>query len=241
MIWCLSSSTAFQVDDYSRRIQQQQQQTIWQRPQQQQQQRRHVKALRVQQGNQQQEQPQQQQQQQKQDDLELMDSSVTPVKVPHVEFGDVVSRYKFGDVVPTKNRERKSQEEEEEDGSIDNDQEMAMELPLFSKSRGTTTTTTTTTTTAPTITTTAPELLLLQESKRRNWMVAILSITLAISSYLYDFTHPIEPVQLLYTMQQTSQPISIVGENHKPTVVDFWAPVRVVVVVCEEKCVLFLK
>jgi len=64
----------------------------------------------------------------------------------------------------------------------------------------------------------------IRESKRRNVGVAIVSIILAISSYLWDFTHPVTPVQLLFTMQQNSQPVSIIGVNQKPTVVDFWAP-----------------
>jgi len=65
-----------------------------------------------------------------------------------------------------------------------------------------------------------------QESRQRNLAVAVTSILLAISSYLWQFTHPITPVQLLFGMQQNSQPISVIGNNQKPTVVDFWAPVR---------------
>uniref|UniRef100_A0A7S2Y9T4 Thioredoxin domain-containing protein n=1 Tax=Entomoneis paludosa TaxID=265537 RepID=A0A7S2Y9T4_9STRA len=63
-----------------------------------------------------------------------------------------------------------------------------------------------------------------QESRQRNLAVAVTSILLAISSYLWQFTHPITPVQLLFGMQQNSQPISVIGNNQKPTVVDFWAP-----------------
>lgn len=63
-----------------------------------------------------------------------------------------------------------------------------------------------------------------QESKRRNFIVAIFSILLAITNYVWQFIHPITPIQLLFTMQQNSQPISIIGNNEKPTVVDFWAP-----------------
>lgn len=69
-------------------------------------------------------------------------------------------------------------------------------------------------------------LVAIQESKRRNLGVAIASVLLAASSYFWQFTHPITPVQLLFTMQQSSQPISVIGVNEKPTVVDFWAPVR---------------
>lgn len=65
---------------------------------------------------------------------------------------------------------------------------------------------------------------LLQQQQRRNTAVAILSVALAISNYLWQFTHPISPVQLLATMQQTSDPLTIIGTNQRPTVVDFWAP-----------------
>ena len=58
----------------------------------------------------------------------------------------------------------------------------------------------------------------------KNIVVAIASISLAIMNYFWQFTHPISPVQLLFTLQQESDPISIVGKNSKPTIVDFWAP-----------------
>ena len=58
----------------------------------------------------------------------------------------------------------------------------------------------------------------------RNIIVAIASISLAIMNYLWQFTHPLSPVQVLFTLQQESDPISIVGTNSKPTIVDFWAP-----------------
>ena len=58
----------------------------------------------------------------------------------------------------------------------------------------------------------------------KNIVVAIVSISLAIMNYFWQFTHPISPVQLLFTLQQESDPISIVGKNSKPTIVDFWAP-----------------
>jgi len=63
-----------------------------------------------------------------------------------------------------------------------------------------------------------------QESQQRNLIVAIASVALAVSSYLWQFTHPVTPVQLLFTMQQNSQKIEVIGVNERPTVVDFWAP-----------------
>ena len=62
--------------------------------------------------------------------------------------------------------------------------------------------------------------------KRRNLIVAIASIAVALLNYFWQFTHPISPVQLLLGMEQASVPLSVIGNNGKPTVVDFWAPVR---------------
>jgi len=64
----------------------------------------------------------------------------------------------------------------------------------------------------------------LAEMKRRNLIVATCSIAFAISSYLWQFSHPITPVQLLADMQTNSAPLTSIGTNGKPTVVDFWAP-----------------
>jgi thiol-disulfide isomerase/thioredoxin len=65
---------------------------------------------------------------------------------------------------------------------------------------------------------------LLQEKRQRNIAVALMSIVLAFSNYFWHYTHPITEVQLLYSMQQSSAPISLVGTNGKPSVVDVWAP-----------------
>jgi thiol-disulfide isomerase/thioredoxin len=62
--------------------------------------------------------------------------------------------------------------------------------------------------------------------KRRNFAVALASVGVAILNYLWQFTHPLSPVQLLVSMQASSAPVSVIGSNGKPTVVDFWAPVR---------------
>uniref|UniRef100_A0A7S3L487 Thioredoxin domain-containing protein n=1 Tax=Amphora coffeiformis TaxID=265554 RepID=A0A7S3L487_9STRA len=60
--------------------------------------------------------------------------------------------------------------------------------------------------------------------RRRNLGVAIASIALAFLNYFWQFTHPVSPVQLLVGMQENSAPVSVIGVNGKPTVVDFWAP-----------------
>jgi thiol-disulfide isomerase/thioredoxin len=63
-----------------------------------------------------------------------------------------------------------------------------------------------------------------ESRKRNNTIVALLSISLAFFNYFWQWTHPISAIQLLYTMEQSSAPITAIANNGKPTVVDFWAP-----------------
>lgn len=65
---------------------------------------------------------------------------------------------------------------------------------------------------------------LLRQRKMRNIAVAILSVFLAAGNYAYQWTHPITPIQLLVSMERSSAPLSDIGTNSKPTVIDFWAP-----------------
>lgn len=60
--------------------------------------------------------------------------------------------------------------------------------------------------------------------KKRNAITAVLAICVAILNYAWQYTHPITSLSLLTEMQSTSSPLSIIGTNNKPTVVDFWAP-----------------
>eukprot|EP00429_Kryptoperidinium_foliaceum_P011483 CAMPEP_0176004596 /NCGR_PEP_ID=MMETSP0120_2-20121206/1774_1 /TAXON_ID=160619 /ORGANISM="Kryptoperidinium foliaceum, Strain CCMP 1326" /LENGTH=294 /DNA_ID=CAMNT_0017337281 /DNA_START=195 /DNA_END=1080 /DNA_ORIENTATION=- len=64
----------------------------------------------------------------------------------------------------------------------------------------------------------------LANMRKRNTGVAILSIALAVLNYLWQYLHPLQPIQLLYQMEQKSSPITVIGTTNKPTVVDFWAP-----------------
>jgi thiol-disulfide isomerase/thioredoxin len=59
---------------------------------------------------------------------------------------------------------------------------------------------------------------------RRNKIVALAAIILAVLSWGWQVLHPIPPIQLLADMEKRSVDISVVGRNGKPTVVDFWAP-----------------
>ena len=65
---------------------------------------------------------------------------------------------------------------------------------------------------------------MLKQRRIRNIGVALLSVALAVGNYAYQWTHPATPIQLLANMERTSAPLSDVGKNSKPTVIDFWAP-----------------
>jgi thiol-disulfide isomerase/thioredoxin len=63
------------------------------------------------------------------------------------------------------------------------------------------------------------------ESRRKiNIAVAVASFVLALSNYLYHYLNPVSPLALLVNMQSQSAPLTLIGKNNKPTVVDFWAP-----------------
>lgn len=60
--------------------------------------------------------------------------------------------------------------------------------------------------------------------RRRNALVATASLGLATAQWLYRYTHPTEPLQLLWELSRQSAPLSVIGRNGRPTVVDIWAP-----------------
>ena len=62
------------------------------------------------------------------------------------------------------------------------------------------------------------------ELRKRNLGVALAAIVFAIGNYMWQFSHPVTPIQLLSSMQANSAPLTVIGKNQKPTVVDFWAP-----------------
>lgn len=63
---------------------------------------------------------------------------------------------------------------------------------------------------------------IIQQNKTRNIIIAIASFTISILHYIYQFTHPITAVEILANMQVKSDPLTSIGNNGKPTVVDFW-------------------
>ena len=65
---------------------------------------------------------------------------------------------------------------------------------------------------------------ILKRNKSRNVVVAASSIAFAILNYAWQFAHPTTAVQILMSMEKRSAPLSVIGNNGKPTVVDFWAP-----------------
>ena len=65
-----------------------------------------------------------------------------------------------------------------------------------------------------------------KNQKLQNLCIAILSLMAAITNYAYQYSHPITSLSLLSEMQSNSQDLTVIGKNGKPTVIDFWAPVR---------------
>mmetsp|Transcript_698 Transcript_698/g.1299 ORF Transcript_698/g.1299 Transcript_698/m.1299 type:complete len:294 (+) Transcript_698:141-1022(+) len=64
----------------------------------------------------------------------------------------------------------------------------------------------------------------LKHRQTRSIVTAVLAVLLGVLNYAWQYTHPMSSLQILTEMQSASQPLSIIGTNDKPTVVDFWAP-----------------
>eukprot|EP00560_Eucampia_antarctica_P008997 CAMPEP_0197825578 /NCGR_PEP_ID=MMETSP1437-20131217/2623_1 /TAXON_ID=49252 ORGANISM="Eucampia antarctica, Strain CCMP1452" /NCGR_SAMPLE_ID=MMETSP1437 /ASSEMBLY_ACC=CAM_ASM_001096 /LENGTH=344 /DNA_ID=CAMNT_0043425621 /DNA_START=81 /DNA_END=1115 /DNA_ORIENTATION=+ len=64
----------------------------------------------------------------------------------------------------------------------------------------------------------------LEKEKRTNIGVAVFSFLAAVLNYGYQLLNPVTELQLLVSMQDQSSPLTYIGHNGKPTVVDFWAP-----------------
>ena len=52
------------------------------------------------------------------------------------------------------------------------------------------------------------------------------NVGLAMSSWVWQFLHPILHIHLLYSMQYNFQPVTSIGVKSKTNLVDFWARVR---------------
>jgi thiol-disulfide isomerase/thioredoxin len=68
------------------------------------------------------------------------------------------------------------------------------------------------------------EVEILKRNRLRNIAVATASFVYAIFNYGWQLTHPVTAVEILATMQSQSAPLTAIGNNGKPTVIDFWAP-----------------
>lgn len=68
------------------------------------------------------------------------------------------------------------------------------------------------------------EVEILKQNKMRNIAVAVASFAFAFFNYGWQFAHPVTAVEVLASMEKQSAPLSAIGNNGKPTVIDFWAP-----------------
>jgi len=63
-----------------------------------------------------------------------------------------------------------------------------------------------------------------QRQRRKNAAVAVLAVLLSVANYLWEYAHPVTPVQVLADLESTSSSVTVIGRNDRPTLVDFWAP-----------------
>jgi thioredoxin-like negative regulator of GroEL len=55
-------------------------------------------------------------------------------------------------------------------------------------------------------------------------VAAVVGLVLAAAQFAWQSIHPVQPIQILSSLQQSSAPLSVIGRNGLPTVVDVWAP-----------------
>jgi thiol-disulfide isomerase/thioredoxin len=135
-----------------------------------------------------------------------------------------VADSKFGDVVPFRNGNDKTNPLSHNDpqfGDVVRLNKPTEESPALLTQEAMYTSSTSSTSSAIGTVAAATQV---ETRKRNNTIVALLSITLAFCNYFWQWTHPISAIQLLYTMEKSSAPITAIANNGKPTVVDFWAP-----------------
>lgn len=64
----------------------------------------------------------------------------------------------------------------------------------------------------------------LENNRMRSVAVAVASFAFACLNYAWQFTHPVTAIEILASMEKSSAPLTAIGNNGKPTVIDFWAP-----------------
>lgn len=70
----------------------------------------------------------------------------------------------------------------------------------------------------------ASETEIIERNRLRNIVIAVSSFAFAIINYCWTFTHPVTALEILVAMEKQSAPLTSIGNNGKPTVIDFWAP-----------------
>lgn len=65
---------------------------------------------------------------------------------------------------------------------------------------------------------------IIERNRLRNIVIAVSSFAFAIINYCWNFTHPVTALEILVAMEKQSAPLTSIGNNGKPTVIDFWAP-----------------
>lgn len=68
------------------------------------------------------------------------------------------------------------------------------------------------------------EMEIIKRNRLRNVIIAVSSFAFAIINYCWQLTHPVTALSILVSMENNSAPLTSVGNNGKPTVIDFWAP-----------------
>ncbi len=125
------------------------------------------------------------------------DSEESSATLDFVSMDDAVSSSKFGDFVPLRKPEDEIDTTQQGEGII----------------------------TSPNLSDSATdELELIKKNKLRNVIIAVSSFAFAIANYCWQLTHPITAVSILVSMENKSAPLTSIGNNGKPTVIDFWAP-----------------
>ena len=128
------------------------------------------------------------------------DTEKSSATLDFISLEDARSKSKFGDFIPL-NKPAEDQMDTTQQEGIATRQDISM------NNNGSST-----------------ELEIMKKNKLRNIVIAISSFAFAIGNYCWQLTHPITAVSILVDMENKSAPLTSIGNNGKPTVIDFWAP-----------------
>ncbi len=68
------------------------------------------------------------------------------------------------------------------------------------------------------------EMEIIRRNRLRNIIIAVSSFAFAIINYCWQLTHPVTALSILVSLENNSAPLTSIGNNGKPTAIDFWAP-----------------